>query len=93
MKKFVLPFIIFLLSNVMCYSQWTRVTNIPATDITGLDLINGTLYAGCDSVLFRTTDSGITWRVTTPLSKSYENIQTVTSFAGKLFAGTYGNGV
>ena len=92
MKKYMLFVYIYILSAVISYGQLERETNLPAGDITCLDIVDGQLYAGYDSLLFRTSD-GLSWTAMNPISNSAEIIQTITSFEGQLFVGTFAHGV
>ena len=93
MKKNVLFVILCLIPTIMSYSQWKRITDIPAYGISNLDLVNNVLYVGFDTVLYRSSDAGLTWNITNPISNSPKLIQVVAGFAGKLFVGTSGTGV
>jgi hypothetical protein len=74
-------------------SQWTRVAGIPATNVSSLAVKNGLFLAGTDSTVYVSTNCGADWRRGATLPGPLYWVDAVTSFEGKIFAGTGGSGV
>ena len=76
-----------------CRAQtWTRINAIPKTDIFCLELHNNVLYAGSADHIYVSTDNGINWTASPHLG-AIGDVETITKFHDKIFAGTYGGGV
>ncbi len=84
---------IFSLLAQVSATQLERVANIPALDFSSLNVVDGVLYAVANSVVYSSSNNGVSWRRSEALSDSGEFIQTVTFFNGRLYAGTATSGV
>jgi hypothetical protein len=72
---------------------WTRVEELPASDIETLQLFGTTLYAtGSDSV-FQGATLGTTWTASNPVGAGGAPLFTVIPAGGSLWAGSFGHGV
>src|SRR5262249_59492772 len=71
----------------------SRVTDLPATDVVSVDVEQDVIAAGADRAVFVSTDGGVSWRRSAPLSPAVASIQAVRLHQGRLFAGTFGQGV
>ena len=75
------------------FAQWTRVTEIPATTIFSVWANGDTIAAGADTVAYISTDAGATWRQSGKLTPAVTMIEAVRMRNGRLYAGTFGQGV
>ena len=71
---------------------WTRIDAIPKTDIYCLELHNNTLYAGSKDHIYVSTNNGINWTASPHLGP-IGDVETITEYHHKIYAGTYGGGV
>jgi hypothetical protein len=74
-------------------AQWSRVHELPATDVVCVDVEQEVIAAGTDTVVFVSIDGGAEWRRSAQLSPTVASIQAVRLHDGQLFAGTFGQGV
>jgi hypothetical protein len=74
-------------------AQWSRVAAIPATNVFCVVVQEGVIVAGAETAVFVSTDHGTTWRRSAPLAPAVTSIQAVRMNQGRLFAGTFGQGV
>jgi hypothetical protein len=74
-------------------AQWTRVTELPATNMFSVWANGDTLVAGSDSLVFVSTNAGLTWHTSTKVTKGVTSVQTARLRNGRLYAGTFGQGV
>jgi IPT/TIG domain-containing protein len=73
-------------------AQWSRITALPARDVFALSVEQDTIAAATASVVFVSVDGGVHWRPSAPLA-GVTSIQAVRLHQGRLFAGTFGQGV
>jgi len=74
-------------------AQWSRVLEIPVTEMFTVWANGDTIAAGADSVVFVSTDAGLSWVVSTRPVPGVTSIQAVRIRDGRLYAGTFGQGV
>lgn len=74
-------------------AQWTRVTALPVADVYSLAQQGDTLLAGVDDAVFVSTDGGVNWVRTANVGPPPKFIESVWVERGRLWAGTYGQGV
>ena len=74
-------------------AQWTRVTDIPATQLFSLKTVGDTIAVGADTALFLSTNGGVSWLRSAKPAASVTSIQAVLIRNGRLYAGTFGQGV
>jgi hypothetical protein len=73
-------------------AQWTPVREVPA-EVYSVWANGDTIAAGSDSVGFVSTDDGVTWRQTAQVGSGLPQIRSVLVHDGRLYAGTYGQGI
>ena len=81
------------LSALPAHAQWSPVAAIPATPLFSLFVNGDTLAAGADTTVHVSTDGGTTWRHSAKPVAGVVAITAVTVRHGRLFAGTFGQGV
>jgi len=93
MKIFLLSFLLFLISPLLIFSQWTLTKGPEGVSISTLTTIDDVIYAGTTTFgLYASYDDGNEWD---PLNVGMENMEVsaVVSHNGYLYAGTFGYGV
>lgn len=71
---------------------WTRVVEVPASDVFSLQHHLTTLYAGSADIVYIGASEGMTWSATTPVDAAAAAIETVVPVGGALWAGTFAQG-
>ena len=71
-------------------AQWTRVADVPATEVGAVYASGGTLYAGALDAVYVSRDGGTTWTRSAPLPGDLDGVWALAVHAGRLFAGSYG---
>ena len=74
-------------------AQWGPVEEIPPTPIFTVSAKGDTIAAAADTVVYLSTDAGKSWRRSTKPVAAVTSIQAVTVRNGRLYAGTFGQGV
>jgi photosystem II stability/assembly factor-like uncharacterized protein len=74
-------------------AQWTRVPQVPASDVFSVAATGDTLAAGQDSTVSLSTDGGVTWRRSATVAPGLFSIDSVLVHNGRLHAGTDRQGV
>jgi photosystem II stability/assembly factor-like uncharacterized protein len=74
-------------------AQWTRVAEVPASDVFTVSANRDTLVAGLDSTVFVSTDAGATWQQSTTVASGLNAVSSVLVHDGRLYAGTDRQGV
>ena len=74
-------------------AQWTRVPDVPATDVFTVSTKGDTIVAGMATVVYLSTNGGLTWRESAIVSPDASRIRTAIIHNGRLYAGTFGQGV
>src|SRR5262245_46547117 len=74
-------------------AQWSRVTDIPATELFSLFANGDTLAAGADTAVYLSTNAGVSWQRSTKPVAGVTSIQALWIRDGRLYAGTFGQGV
>lgn len=93
LNNYVRAIALAILATASLKAQWIQVAGVPTTDIGSLYISNNTIFAGTDSAVYISADSGNTWTRSATLPLSPMLIDALTVFDGKIFAGTGGNGV
>jgi len=83
---------LFLL-GVPARAQWSPVAAIPATPLFSFFVNGDTLAAGADTTVHVSIDGGSTWRHSVRPAAGVQAITAVRMRNGRLFAGTFGQGV
>jgi hypothetical protein len=74
-------------------AQWTRVTQVPVTQLFSLRSVGDTIAAGADTAVYLSTNQGVSWLRSAKPAAGVASIQAVLMRNGRLYAGTYGQGV
>jgi photosystem II stability/assembly factor-like uncharacterized protein len=74
-------------------AEWTQVADIPTTQLFSVWANGDTIAAGADSVTYVSTDSGASWQRSSGPANGVTSIQAVWVRNGRLYAGTFGQGV
>lgn len=74
-------------------AQWTQVADIPATRFFSVSASGDTIAAGADTAVYVSTSAGATWMRSTKPVSGVNSIQALWIRAGRIYAGTFGQGV
>jgi hypothetical protein len=74
-------------------AQWARVTGVPASDVFSVWANGDTIVAGASTSVYVSTDAGATWRPSSTPAAGVTSVQAVRIRDGRLYAGTFGQGV
>lgn len=77
----------------VAHAQWSAVAGVPASDVYGLAVVGDTLLAGGDGVVRVSVDGGATWSASAPLGDGAASGEAIWLRGGRLFVGTYGQGI
>ncbi|HET6993670.1 MAG TPA: T9SS type A sorting domain-containing protein [Chitinophagaceae bacterium] len=86
-------FTLLLLLNLnVSFSQWTRVVQLPASDIFCVYNKGNTLFAGGKNIIYTSLDKGQTWDSTSfiPQLRAVDNIIV---FRNEIYASSFGRGI
>src|SRR5437762_12840939 len=84
--------LLFLLNLNVSFSQWTRVEQLPASDIFSLYKKNNTIYAGGIKIVDFSNDNGETWDSTSRVPQLI-TVDNVIVHNDELYASSVGRGV
>ena len=84
--------LILVLHFTASYSQWTRVQQLPATDIFTLYHKDSILYAGGTNTVYFSKDKGQSWDSTT-IIPSFHTVDNIIVYKNELYAACYSIGV
>jgi hypothetical protein len=84
--------LVLLLNLNVSFSQWTRVQQLPASDIFSLYKKNNTIYAGGIKIVYFSTDNGQTWDSTSRVPQLI-TVDNVIVHNDELYASSFGRGV
>jgi len=86
----------FILASLMFYSasfsQWTRVTQLPATDIASLYHKDNILYAGGKNIIYFSQNNGLTWDSTSTIPQLFL-VTSIIVYQNELYAAAPHKGV
>jgi len=85
--------ILLLFAAAPAAAQWTRVTALPATRMSSVWANGDTILVGSDSLVFVSTNAGTSWHPSTKVVPGVTSVQAVRLRNGRLYAGTFGQGV
>jgi len=74
-------------------AQWSRVDEIPPVRMFSVFTHGDTVVAGADTAVYVSTDGGKVWRPSAKPAPGVASIQAVRVRNGRLYAGTFGQGV
>ena len=75
------------------HAQWTRVEDVPITNIYSVWVNGDTLTATADSLVYVSVNGGASWKETAKVAAGVTSVQTARMRNGRLYAGTFGQGV
>jgi hypothetical protein len=84
--------LVLLLSVSTSFGQWTRVTQLPASDIYTLYRDDSILYAGGNRIIYTSKDKGRSWD-STAIIPSFTLVNAIIIYKNELYAGSYGHGI
>ncbi len=90
MKQFFT--LLLLLDLNTSYSQWTRVEQLPGTDISALYTKDNTIFAGGRKIVYFSLDKGQTWDSTAPIPQ-LTFVDNIIVFKNEIYASSFGRGV
>jgi len=73
-------------------AEWTRVTDVPATELFSIWANGDTIAAGADTVIYLSIDSGLSWRRSSKPVADVAAIEAIWMRNGRLYVGTFGQG-
>jgi len=82
-----------LFDAVPAWAQWSRVLDVPASDIFSVYANGDTLAAGADTAVYVSTNAGATWKRSARVAAGVTEIHAVWVRNGRIYAGTFGQGV
>lgn len=87
----VLIGLLFTLSQAS--AQWSRVTEVQDSVVFSVFAVADTIVAGLDTTTYVSTNGGATWKHSVPVAPDVTMILATSFHNGRLYAGTYGQGV
>jgi len=75
------------------HAQWTRVLQLPVTDMYSVWVKGDTITTGADSIAYVSVDGGASWLTSAKVAPGATSVQAVRMHKGRLYAGTFGQGV
>lgn len=87
---------IFTLASLFClsnsFSQWTRVGQLPSTDIASLYHKDNILYAGAKNIIYISQNNGLTWDSTSTIPQ-FSLVTSIIVYKNELYAAAPHKGV
>jgi hypothetical protein len=74
-------------------AQWTRIPDVPASDVFSVWASGDTIAAGADTAVYVSTNGGATWKRSAKVAPGVNTINAVWVRNRRLYAGTFGQGV
>jgi photosystem II stability/assembly factor-like uncharacterized protein len=90
MKPIITIALLLYFSN--SFSQWTRVQQLPSSDISGLYRKGNTLYAGGKSIIYFSRNKGRTWDSTNRIPQ-FSSVDNIVVYENELYAASFSFGV
>ena len=84
--------LLLLLSLSVAHAQWTRVAELPSTDIYTLYRKGNVLYSGGTDKIYYTSDGGQSWD-STAVIPGFVSVDNIIVFKNELFASSFSRGV
>src|SRR4051812_33627603 len=92
MKKRLLFAQIFFVLSYCSFSQWSRVQQLPATDIFTLYHKDSVIYAGGKNIVYISRNKGRTWDSTARIPQ-FSTVDNIIVYKNELYASSYSVGV
>jgi hypothetical protein len=94
MKKFLAAVLFLLAGTAPAHAQWTRVPEVPVTNVIRVFAKGDTVLAGTFDALYISTDAGATWKKSVRgAGSAFAIVQAAGVRNHRLFVGTGGQGV
>ena len=93
MNRFVIALASIPLLAAPAAAQWSRVEAVPVVNIYSVSTNGDTIAAASDSTTFVSTDAGASWTTSTKVAAGVTMVMAVSMHKGRLYAGTFGQGV
>ena len=96
MKRALLSLLVaaaLLTASQPAAAQWTRVVQVPASDVFSLSADHDTIVAGMDTCVVLSTDGGASWQRSSRITADRAFVFAVRVHNGRIFAGTGKQGV
>ncbi len=74
-------------------AQWSQVPELPTSNVFSVRVSGDTILAGVDTCVFISTDAGAGWKRSAKPVAGVTSIQALLMRNGRLYAGTFGQGV
>src|SRR5262249_48040121 len=74
-------------------ADWTQVPEVPTTQLFSLFANGDTIATGADTAAYVSTNGGVTWSRSAKPAPGVQAITAVRVHRGRLYAGTFGQGV
>jgi hypothetical protein len=92
LRRYLIAFSLLALASPAA-AQWTRVLDVPASDVFSVWANGDTIAAGVDTSVYVSTDAGASWKHSSKPVAGVTSVQAVRIRNGRLYAGTFGQGV
>jgi hypothetical protein len=92
-RRFSLVLFGLLVAAGPAAAQWTRIPDVSASDVFSVWANGDTIAAGADTAVYVSTDAGTTWKRSSKVAPGVSTINGVWVRNGRLYAGTFGQGV
>ena len=93
LRSILLPAAAVALIAAPARAEWTSVAGVPATEIFTVWVNGDTLAAGADTVVFLSTNAGVSWQKSARITTGLSPVEGLLVLDGRLYAGTFGKGV
>jgi photosystem II stability/assembly factor-like uncharacterized protein len=84
--------LVLFLNFTFSFSQWTRVQQLPSSDISSLYHKDNILYAGGKNIIYISSDTGQTWDSTNSIPRFFE-VDNIIVYKNELYATCFSIGV
>lgn len=91
--RFIALTLVFLAVASSAHAQWTRIEDVPITSIYSVWARGDTITATADSVVYISTNGGASFKNSVPVAAGVTSVQAARMRNGRLYAGTFGQGV
>jgi hypothetical protein len=89
----VLSILAALVAHAPALADWSQVAEIPTVKVVSVFANGDTIVAGADTTVYVSTNSGVSWAPSAKPVAGVGSIQAVLVRDGRLYAGTFGQGV
>ena len=93
LRLLVLSILAALVAHAPASADWSQVAEIPTVKVVSVFANGDTIVAGADTTVYVSTNSGVSWAPSAKPVAGVGSIQAVLVRDGRLYAGTFGQGV